>query len=185
MPTSARAAIAAVACIFMVAACSSPKPSAKSDGSNAAAAGAGSTTTGSTAVGNPSCPSAAAMSTATGDTLPAPQQGTSSGTVTCNYNNTSSGATLVIIFAPAKGITTTLLKSVVAGQASAQNATPTAVTGLGSAAYIFTEPGSAATNINHVASTDLSILAGSELIDLTGPITAAHLEAAARIAIAN
>jgi hypothetical protein len=109
-----------------------------------------------------------------------------SGTVLCNYNDPTTGANVVIEFASVSGASATAsaLKIAADSQASAENTTTSAVSGLGNAAYITTLK-DASTNSDGVATTILEMLDGSKLIDITAENTVAQVEAIARYLLAH
>ena len=198
MRTRIPGVIAALACASLIAACHSgpsvtgtagakaggavPTATATAATTATATGTAAATTGGSGGSATDKCPSASAVTAATGESMPAPTVDT--GTfVTCNYNNESSGNNLVIVISPANAMTPALVQTAANSEASAQNTSASAVSGLGTAAFIFTIPGSAGGSTNNIATTNLSILAGSELIDLTGPMTQAHIEAVAHLVV--
>jgi hypothetical protein len=130
------------------------------------------------------CPTAAQMTAATGTTFPAPKSSSSSGTVSCNYDDPTTSVNFVIVLTPAAGTTASELKSVSQGEASAEKATAAPLSGFGNAAYIFTLD-DASTNASGVATTSLSILDGSKLIDITAEATVAQVKAVARLLLAH
>jgi hypothetical protein len=76
------------------------------------------------------------------------------------------------------------LKTVAKSQAHGQNTAASSVSGLGDAAYISTRD-NARTNASGVATTNLMILDGSTLIDLTGELTVPQVEAVAHYVLAH
>lgn len=124
------------------------------------------------------------MAALVGTTFPAPTVSSSSGTVVCNFNDTTSGANVAIDFTSAPGTTAGAMQTAFESQAKAQNVTATAVPGVGDAAFIFTLD-DASTNASGVATSTMEILAGSELIALSGEVTAAQMEALARYLVAQ
>jgi hypothetical protein len=157
--------------------------SALSTGSASSAAAPAPTTAASThaaaAGSNPICPTAAAVSAAAGSTYPAPQSQSAAGTLICSYENDS--LNLVISLSPAAGITASVLKSTILSEAQAQHVPIAPISGIGSAAYLFTQ-NDAATTSTHVATNTIGVLTGSRYILLTGEMTAAQVEAVARLA---
>jgi hypothetical protein len=130
------------------------------------------------------CPTSAAITAAAGNAYPAPKVSGDSGTVLCNYSDSKTGANLVLMFSPASGTSASTLKMVVDMQAKAQNTTAAPVSGFGTAAYIFTLA-DARTNANHVATTMLMVLDGSQLINITAQATVAQVQAVARYVLAH
>jgi len=130
------------------------------------------------------CPTSAEMSTAAGTAYPAPRASNSAGTVVCNYADPTTGANLVLLFQSNSGTSASTLKIVADSQASAQKTTATAVSGFGSAAYVFTLD-DASTNASGVATTNMFILDGSTLIDITAEATVAQVKAVARYVLTH
>jgi len=130
------------------------------------------------------CPTSAEITAAAGIAYPAPKASSGSGTVLCNYSDPTTGANLVMVFQSVSGTSASTLKSVADSQANAQKATATPVSGFGNAAYIFTL-NDASTNSSGVATTNLFILDGSKLIDITAQATVAQVKAVARYVLAH
>ena len=105
--------------------------------------------------------------------------------VLCNYNNTTTYANMVIEFSSVSGASATAgaLKAAADGQASAHNTTATPVSGFGTAAYMVTE-NNASTNASGVATTNMEILDGSKLVDITAELTPTQAQAVARYVLA-
>ena len=130
------------------------------------------------------CPTAAQMTAATGTTYPSAKSSSSSGTVSCNYDDPTTSVNFVIVLSPAAGTSASELKSVVQSEASTQKATAARLSGFGSAAYMFTL-NDASTNVSGVATTSLTILDGSKLINITAEATVVQVKAVARILLAH
>jgi hypothetical protein len=124
------------------------------------------------------------MATLVGTTFPAPKVSKSTGSILCNYNVTSSGVNVVIEITASQGITASDLQSAFDSQAKAQKATAVAVPGLGDAAYMFTID-DASTNVDGIATTNIELLDGSEIIDLDGDVAATHMQAVAHYLVAQ
>lgn len=141
---------------------------------------------GSTGAASATCPTSAELTSIVGSAYPAPSVSKASGTVLCNYNDPTTGANVVIEFASVSGASATAsaLKIAADSQASAENTTTSAVSGLGNAAYITTLK-DASTNSDGVATTILEMLDGSKLIDITAENTVAQVEAIARYLLAH
>ena len=84
----------------------------------------------------------------------------------------------------APGTTASALQVAAGAAAEAFNVTPSAVSGLGDAAYIYTGD-DASTNASGVATTGLEVLDGSELIDVTAELTPAEVQAVASYVLAQ
>jgi hypothetical protein len=112
------------------------------------------------------CPTSAVITAAAGTAYPAPKVSSFSGSVVCNYSDPKTAVNLVIGISPASGTSASTLKMVADMQAKAQKTTAAPVSGIGSAAYIFTLA-DGLTNANHVATTMQMILDGSQLINIT------------------
>lgn len=184
------AGVLALLSVLLVAGCGASSTSAPSTGSSgtpastsAPSSGAATPTPAAGAV-SATCPTPAEIATLTGTTFPAPQQSSATGTLLCSYNDTTSGANLVIEFASAPGTTAGALKIAADGAASAYNVTASSVSGFGSAAYVFTA-NDASTNASGVATSAIEILDGSELIDITAELTLAEVEAVASYVLAQ
>ncbi len=130
------------------------------------------------------CPSAAAVTSAFGTTYPAPKSSRSGSTLTCNYSDPSTSANLVIVFSKEAGLSAAVLKTVADSQASAQKVTARPISGFGDAAYTFTL-NDAGTNASGIATTIMLIQAGTTLLDLTAEATPAHVQALARVILAQ
>ena len=175
--------------VLLLAGCGASSTTAPSTSSSSAAGGASTPSSGA-ATPTPAvtvltaCPSSAEIATLTGVSFPAPQQSSASGTLTCNYNDTTSGASLVLVVASAMGTTAGDLEIAASAAASAYTVTDTAVSGFGSAAYAFTA-NDASTNASGVATSAIEILDGSELIDITAELTLAEVEAVASYVLAQ
>jgi len=130
------------------------------------------------------CPTSAQITAAAGIPYPAPKASSGSGTVLCSYADPATGANLVIAIQSVSGASASTLKTVANSQANAQKTTATFVSGFGSAAYIFTL-NDASTNSSGVATTNLFILDGSKLIDITAQATVAQVKAVARYVLAH
>ena len=111
------------------------------------------------------------ISSALGQTYPAPKELSGEGTVTCTY--TGGTDVLVVLFTPAVGINGTALKIAMDSQAKAQNATDHAVPGLGDAAYEFSW--TADGNVQTI----VAMVAHSVDIDITSQASPAQTEALA------
>jgi hypothetical protein len=175
--------------VLLLAACGASSTTAPSTSSPSTAAG---TSTPSSSAATPTsaaavsttCPTSAEIATLTGTTFPAPQQASSTGYLLCSYNDTTSGANLVIGVTAAPGTTASTLQIAVAAAASADNVTPSSVSGFGSAAYAFTAD-DASSNPSGVATSVIEILDGSDLIDITAALTLAEVEAVATHVLAQ
>ena len=176
--------------VLLLAGCGASSTSAPSTSSPSTAAGT-STPSGSAATPTPAastvltaCPTPAEIATLTGTRFPAPQQSSATGPLLCSYNDTTSGANLVIEVASAPGTTASALKVSANGAASAYNVTASSVSGFGDAAYVFTAD-DASTNASGVATSAIAIVDGSELIDITAELTLAEVEAVATYVLAQ
>jgi hypothetical protein len=131
-----------------------------------------------------SCPTAGAMSAATGTTYPTAKSSSGAGLVSCNYDDPTTSVNFVILFSPATGISASEFKTVTESEAKGQKATAASLSGFGSAAYIYTL-NDASTNASGVATTALSILDGSKLIDITAEATVTQVKSVARLLLAH
>jgi hypothetical protein len=174
--------------VLLLAACGASSTTAPSTSSPSTAAGtskpSSSAATPTSAAVSTTCPTSAEIATLTGTTFPAPQQASSTGSLVCSYNDTTSGANLVIGVTAAPGTTASALKIAVDAAASADNVTPSSVSGFGSAAYAFTAD-DASSNPSGVATSVIEILDGSDLIDITAALTLAEVEAVATHVLAQ
>ena len=184
------AGVIALLGVLLLAGCGASSTSAPSTSSPSTAAGT-STPSSGTATPAPAagtvpttCATPAEIATLTGTTFPAPQQSSATGTLLCSYNDTTSGANLVIEFASAPGVTASVLETAADAAASAYSVTPSSISGFGDAAYIFTG-NDASTNASGVATTVLTILDGSEEIDITAELTPAEVQAVATYVLAH
>jgi hypothetical protein len=170
--------------VLLLAACGASSTTAPSTSSPSTAAGtstpssSAATPTSTAAAVSTTCPTSAEIATLTGTTFPAPQQASSTGSLVCSYNDTTSGANLVIEVTAAPATTASALKIAAGAAASAYNVTASSVSGFGSAAYAFIA-GDASTNSSGVATSVILILNGSDLIDITAELTLADVEAVA------
>lgn len=200
-PTTAKALRATLLCALLVplaAACG-----AKSTTSNTAAAGAAATAHASSAAastaqaaspsaapstaaggGSATCPSAAAVSAAAGSTYPKPQVESAAGDTSCDYNDPNSGANLVIEIAPANGITPAGLQVAMAAESKGATGKATPVSGIGSAAYIFTE-NDASTNSNGDPTALVGAVSSTLYVVVVAPLSPAEIEAVARLALSE
>ena len=133
-------------------------------GATAAAVGSGSF--------KAACPSTGVVSSAVGQTYPAPKHQSGGGSLTCTYNNGND--VLVVLFESVAGINGADLKLAMDAQAKGQKTTDHAVPGLGDAAYEFSLTASGSVQ------TIVDMLAGSEDIDITSQASVAQTEALAR-----
>ncbi|HEY1628000.1 MAG TPA: hypothetical protein VGG16_29845 [Streptosporangiaceae bacterium] len=144
--------------------------------SPAAAAFPAATRSASAAVGTggfvASCPSTAMVSSALGQTYPAPKELSGNGTVSCTYNNGTD--VLVVLFTPTAGVNGADLKIAMDSQAKGQQTTDHSVSGLGDAAYEFSSTASGSLQ------TIVAVQAHSVDIDLTTQASAAQTQALAR-----
>ena len=169
--------------VLLLAACGASSTTAPSTSSPSTAAGtstpssSAATPTSAAAAGSTTCPTSAEIATLTGTTFPAPQQASSTGSLVCSYNDTTSGANLVIEVTAAPGTTASALQI-------AYKVTASSVSGFGSAAYAFTAD-DASTNSSGVATSVILILDGSDLIDITAELTLAKVEAVATHVLAQ
>ena len=124
------------------------------------------------------------MATLVGTTFPTPQASTSSGLTVCNYNDTSSGVSVVVDFTNQPTATPATVQTVMASQAAAQKATLVPVAGIGAAAYLFTLDNASA-NVSGVATSTIQLLAGTEVISIVAEATVARTEALARYLVAQ
>ena len=174
--------------VLLLAACGASSTTAPSTSSPSTAAGtskpSSSAATPTSAAVSTTCPTSAEIATLTGTTFPAPQQASSTGYLLCSYNDTTSGANLVIGVAAAPGSSASTLKIAVDTLASAANVTASSVSGFGSAAYAYTADDASA-NPNGVATSVIEILDGSNLIDITAALTLAEVEAVATHVLAQ
>ena len=163
---------------------SAPSTSPPGTPAGTSAPGSGTATPTPAAAVLTTCVTSAEIATLTGTTFPAPQQSSSTGYLLCNYNDPTSGATLVIEVESAPGTSDSALQIAASAGASAFNVTATSVSGLGDAAYIFTGD-DASTNASGVATTGLEVLDGSELVDVTAGLTPAAVESVASYVLAQ
>ena len=176
--------------VLLLAACGASSTTAPSTSSPSTAAGtskpssSAATPTSAAAAVSTTCPTSAEIATLTGTTFPAPQQASSTGYLLCSYNDTTSGANLVIGVTAAPGSSASTLKIAVDTLASAANVTASSVSGFGSAAYAYTADDASA-NPNGVATSVIEILDGSNLIDITAALTLAEVEAVATHVLAQ
>ncbi len=174
--------------VLLLAACGASSTTAPSTSSPSTAAGtskpSSSAATPTSAAVSTTCPTSAEIATLTGTTFPAPQQASSTGYLLCSYNDTTSGANLVIGVTAAPGSSASTLKIAVDTLASAANVTASSVSGFGSAAYAYTADDASA-NPNGVATSVIEILDGSNLIDITAALTLAEVEAVATHVLAQ
>ncbi|MGH9122960.1 MAG: hypothetical protein ACRDYC_13635 [Acidimicrobiales bacterium] len=105
--------------------------------------------------------------------------GSAGGQLVCSYDNSSS-VNVVLSFSSASGLSATTLKTVVTQDA--QGVAITSVSGYGSAAYLYTA-NDAAGNPNGVPTANMSILAGADLVLVSGAVTTAQVEAIAKAVI--
>ena len=189
-------AVVSLACLGLLAGCSSSgaspaaagspaqpsagNPSAVTAVTSAAAAAAGSNA-GSATGSLSSCPSVAVAQAALGYSFSAPTKNGSDGSLVCNYSD-SAGDNLVIVVAPLPGGTSAMLKLAMDSQAQAQKVSASEVSGLGDAAYAFTM-NDAASNPDHQASSNLAVLVGNEDLDITATAPMDKVEALARAVI--
>jgi hypothetical protein len=121
------------------------------------------------------CPSASAISSATGQTVGAPQVTNQSGTTMCSYPDASGGILAVSDEADA-GFSGDAVKSALSGQAQALGGgadSVTPVSGLGDAAFEFTQSGL----------TTLGIVSGSAYLAVIGAPSPAAALAVAKLVI--
>lgn len=130
------------------------------------------------------CPTAAEINAATGLNLPTPQSSSSSGLVTCNYNNPTTGANVVVAVGPSHGITPAELKKVADSSAQAEGVSATALSGYGQVAYLTTLD-DASTNSDGVATSIIEMVAGSHFYDITAEATPTQVEAIAHYLLAH
>jgi len=155
--------------VLILAGCSSSGPSTPSKSAATAP------TTSAKAV-SATCPTAAQIASAAGTTFPAPQAESSSGTLLCNYNSTTTDVNMVLEISSAPGTSASALKAAADSQAQSQNTPVAPVSGLGDAAYMLTK-NDASTNASGVATTILMILDGSKIIDITAEMTPTQVQA--------
>jgi hypothetical protein len=162
----------------VLAACGSAPAATSSNGgagsTTAPTSGAAATSSGTSAL--PSCPTGAAVSAAAGTSYPDPTVQSSAGFLTCTYEDSSTGANLVIVGTSEAGVTAATVQAVVQSQAAAQHVTASSVSGLGSAAFTFTL-NDAANNVLHVDTTVVEFIQGSNILDITAEATLAQVEA--------
>jgi hypothetical protein len=181
-----------LACLALAAGCNSSKSTASSSPTKAAA-GAATTAAGAATSAAPTvasggslkavCPSAAEISTALGQTFPAPNQTSGGGELICNYTNSGSG-NLVIAFTTLPASAVGAFQEAMTSEAQAQGVDTVAVSGIGDSAYKYTLK-DASTNASGVATTVLAFLVGSEDVDLTGEATVAQIETVAHDILAG
>jgi len=152
---------------------SSAAPTQASPSATTAAAGSGA---------NPTCPTAAAVTAAVGSPYPTPVSHSGAGLLECVYANDS--VNLVMSFAPSASVTATVLKQVVDAQAHAQGVSDSPVSGIGTAAYIFTM-NDAATNSTHVATTTIGLIAPNRYVVIVAQLSVPQIEAVARLTISH
>ena len=176
--------------VLLLAACGASSTTAPSTSSPSTAAGtskpssSAATPTSAAAAVSTTCPTSAEIATLTGTTFPAPQQASSTGSLVCSYNDTTSGANLVFEVTAAPGTTAGALQIAAGTAASPFKVTASSVSGFGSAAYAFTA-NDASTNSSGVATSVILILDGSDLIDITAELTLAKVEAVATYVLAH
>jgi hypothetical protein len=123
--------------VLLLAGCGASSTSAPSTSSPSTAAGtstpsgSAATPTPAAAAGSTTCPTSAEIATLTGTTFPAPQQSSSTGSLVCSYNDTTSGANLVIEVTAAPGTTASALQIAANAAASAYKVTASSVSGFG------------------------------------------------------
>jgi hypothetical protein len=100
----------------------------------------------------------------------------SAGFLTCTYEDSTTGANLVIVGTSEAGVTAATIQAVVQSQAAAQHVTSSSVSGLGSAAFTFTL-NDAATNALHVDTTVVEFIQGSNILDITAEASLSQVEA--------
>lgn len=172
----------AIACGAVLAACgATPAATSSSGGAGATTAPTGAaaaTSAGTSAL--PTCPTGAAVSAAAGTSYPNPTAQSSAGYLTCTYEDSATGANLVIVGTSEAGVTAATVQAVVQSEAAAQHVTASSVSGLGSAAFTFTL-NDAATNALHVDTTVVEFIQGSNILDITAEATPAQVEAVGQL----
>lgn len=171
-------------CGAVLVACGSGSPSTSSAGGGASTgaptSSSGGTSSGTTAL--PSCPTGAALSAAVGSAYPNPTVQSDAGFLTCTYSDPTDGANLVISATTEVGVSASTIQAVAQSQAAAQGVTASSVSGLGDAAFSFTLNDSA-TNFDHIDTTSVEFIQGSNVIDITAEATLAQIEAAGHLLI--
>jgi hypothetical protein len=199
-PTTAKALRAALLCALLVplaAACGANSTTSNTTAAGAAGTAHASSSAASTAPaasssaapstatgGSATCPSAAAVSAAAGTTYPKPQVESAAGDTSCDYNDPDSGANLVIEIAPANGITPAGLQVAMTAEAKGSTGKATPVSGIGSAAYIFTE-NDASTNSNGDPTALVGAVSSTLYVVVVAPLPPADLEAVTRLALSE
>ena len=152
-----------------------------SGGHTAATSGKSSGGSGRSGVSLTACPSASVLSSAAGKSYQLLKNLSSAGYLTCSYNDSNQGAlTIVASTLPAGTASPAVLKEVAQSQAQAQkSAGVTEVSGIGSAAFVFTEP-SGVGSPNGVPASSLIALTGNQELVVGGDATPAQVEAIAR-----
>ena len=130
------------------------------------------------------CPSAAAVSAAAGSTYPAPQVQNADGDTTCNYSDPSTSANLNCVIAPATGVTANILQQTIASQAQATGGAVKPLSGVGTAAYIYTGD-DASTNSDGIATTMIGALSSTFFVVCGGELSPAGAEAVTRLVLAE
>jgi hypothetical protein len=130
------------------------------------------------------CPTAAEISTAAGTTYPAPTSQKTTTGLYCNYNTETSGANLVLGEGTAKTTNAADVKEAITAQAKAQGVSATAVSGIGTAAYVAILK-DATTNVDKQPTTILFVLSHGTYIDVTVDGPASEAEAVAKYVIAH
>jgi len=137
-------------------------------------------TSGSSGKAVTACPSASVLSSASGNSYQLEKNLSAGGYLTCAYTDSHQGAlTIVGTTLPAGSVSAAELKQVAQGQAQAQKTSVTEVSGIGDAAFSFTEP-SGVGSPNGVAATTLIVLTGNQELVVGGDATPAQTEAIAR-----
>lgn len=130
------------------------------------------------------CLSAAAVASAAGGTYPAPQSEFADGELTCNYASVADNTNLNYGVVPSKGITPSVLRTVLADQNGGSTAGIKSLPGYGTAAYILTL-NDASTNSLGIATTIIIAETSSIYVTLVGEVSPAHAEAVMQLVLAG
>lgn len=187
-----RATLLCAALVPLIAACGGNKSGPSTSAVGAAAgtthasssSAASSTAPSAASKASVTCPSAAAIDAAAGGTYPAPQAQNSDGDTTCNYSDANTGANLNCVIAPSTGVTASLLQQTIASQAQATGGAVKPLSGVGTAAYIYTG-NDANTNSDGIATTMVGALSSTLFVICGGELSPAGAEAVTRLVLAE
>ncbi|HEY6789180.1 MAG TPA: hypothetical protein VI365_17895 [Trebonia sp.] len=148
-----------------------------------APAASGSAASGLTA-SSAKCLSATAVSSAAGGTYPAPKSQFADGLLSCNYASLADNTNLNFGVTSSKGVTPSVLRTVLADQNGGSVAGIKPLPGYGTAAYILTL-NDATTNSLGIATTIIIAENSSIYVTLAGEVSPAHAEAVTRLVLAG